>query len=191
MTALRRMVGEVPKSAYPVLPADVVVRPAVAGDADPLSRLLNQLVRESSFLGPEPDEQGHRPDRLAAHLEQNLSGGRGLILGGFRSRRLVGYVEACRGGFRANAHVLSVQGVGVLAEHQGLGIGQAMLAALLGWARRHEVRRIALSVREDNVRAEALYRRIGFEREGTLRDQSRAAGVFRAEHVMALILKDD
>jgi ribosomal protein S18 acetylase RimI-like enzyme len=164
------------------------IRAAVSRDAEALCRLLNQLVRESPFLGPEPDEQGHRPDRLAAHIEQNLSGGRGLILGAWREGRLAGYVEAGCGGFRANQHVVSIQGVGVLRRHQAIGIGRALMTSLIGWARSQGKRRLALTVREDNVAARSLYRAVGFEWEGTLRDQTRSAGVYRAEHLMALIL---
>ncbi len=171
--------------------AEIEIRPVTARDAEALSRLLNRLVGESPYLGPEPDEQEHRPDRLAAHLEQNLSGGRGIIVGAFRAGALVGYVEASSGGFRANAHVVSVQGIGVLKAHQGGGIGHGLLSNLVLWARRQGKHRLALSVREDNEPARALYRRLGFEWEGTLRDQSRSQGVYRAEHIMALILKDN
>jgi RimJ/RimL family protein N-acetyltransferase len=80
--------------------------------------------------------------------------------------------------------------VGVLKAHQGQGIGRALLTSLIDWAAKRGKRRLALTVREDNAAAESLYRRLGFEREGTLRDQVRCQGVYRAEHLMALILND-
>jgi ribosomal protein S18 acetylase RimI-like enzyme len=186
MTALR-----VADQAQRATIAPVEIRSVTTGDADALCRLLTQLVRESPFLGPEPDEQGHRPDRLAAHIEQNLSGGRGLIVGAWERGRMVGYVEAAVGGFRANRHVVSIQGVGVLERAQGAGIGRAMLEELVRWARAQRKRRLALTVREDNLRAQSLYRGIGFEIEGTLKDQVRSQGVYRAEHLMALILTEN
>lgn len=49
-------------------------------------------------------------------------------------------------------------------DHQGVGIGGALVAASLDRARREEVQRVWLSGDTRNHRALALYRRIGFER---------------------------
>ncbi|GHE96184.1 ribosomal-protein-alanine acetyltransferase [Amycolatopsis deserti] len=77
---------------------------------------------------------------------------------------LIGYgglaVVGSRGDYEASVHT-----IGVDPDYQGQGIGTALLRALL--ARADEVRApVFLEVRTDNDRAQALYRRHGFEQIG-------------------------
>jgi L-phenylalanine/L-methionine N-acetyltransferase len=61
-------------------------------------------------------------------------------------------------------------GIWVLPEAQGQGIGRALMEALIDSAENWMgVRRLELVVNADNARAIALYRRCGFELEGTHR----------------------
>ena len=62
-----------------------------------------------------------------------------------------------------------VLGMGVAATHRGRGIGAAMLRSTLDAALSRGLTRIELVVRVDNEAAIGLYRRHGFEVEGTLR----------------------
>jgi putative acetyltransferase len=65
------------------------------------------------------------------------------------------------------SHAMSI-GIAVRDDHAGRGVGTALLEALLtiadGWL---NVFRLELTVYADNARAIALYRKFGFEVEGT------------------------
>lgn len=56
-----------------------------------------------------------------------------------------------------------VQTIAVRADHEGRGVGSTLLAELLAEAWRGGATEAMLEVREDNLRAQALYRRFGFE----------------------------
>lgn len=71
----------------------------------------------------------------------------------------------------------AVLGMGLVAPYSGMGIGTRLLAATLEAAARAGLQRAELVVRADNAPAIALYRRFGFEFEGTLRDYLRVDGV--------------
>jgi putative acetyltransferase len=77
-------------------------------------------------------------------------------------------------------------GISVAREAQGQGVGSALMQALCdyadGWA---QLLRIELTVFVDNARAIALYRRFGFEHEGTLRAYALRDGVYVDVHTMA------
>lgn len=92
-----------------------------------------------------------------------------LLLGAFVDSRLVGAAGLHRfDGRRRHAATL---GIGVADDHDGQGIGTALLMALLEAADRWlDLHRIELTVFIDNDRAIRLYERHGFEREGILRD---------------------
>ncbi len=70
-------------------------------------------------------------------------------------------------------------GMSVRDAHQGRGVGTALLAALLDVADNWwQVRRVYLEVFADNEPAIALYRKIGYEVEGTLRQDAFRAGEY-------------
>lgn len=90
------------------------------------------------------------------------------------------------GGQRTRDRHAGEFGMGVLRSHWGLGIGGELMSRMIAWAEAHpEVRRIALRVDAGNVRARALYERMGFALEGTLRGAVRIQGVDRDLLVMA------
>lgn len=70
-------------------------------------------------------------------------------------------------------------GISVAADAQGQGVGQALLGALCDYADNWaQIQRIELTVYTDNERAIRLYRRFGFEHEGTHRAYALRQGRF-------------
>lgn len=59
--------------------------------------------------------------------------------------------------------IADVQTIAVVPEHEGRGIGSAVLAELIAEARRRGADDVLLEVRADNPRAQQLYLRFGFE----------------------------
>lgn len=61
-------------------------------------------------------------------------------------------------------------GIGVQAGYRGVGVGEALLRALLDWATGEpEIERVELSVFAHNGRAMSLYLKLGFVEEARLR----------------------
>jgi putative acetyltransferase len=87
---------------------------------------------------------------------------------------------------RANAHVFLLTIV-VHPGHTGRGVGEAMLRDLLDWAARDpRVGKVELNVRAGNLRAQKLYRRLGFVEEARFRRRVlRTDGVYEDDVGMA------
>jgi L-phenylalanine/L-methionine N-acetyltransferase len=86
------------------------------------------------------------------------------------------------------AHVGEI-GMGVRDDWQGRGVGTALMQAALDLADNWlGLRRLELTVHADNERAIALYRKFGFEIEGTHRAYSIRDGVYVDSHSMARII---
>jgi ribosomal protein S18 acetylase RimI-like enzyme len=79
----------------------------------------------------------------------------------------------------------AVLGMGVVAEYRGQGVGARMLAMTLERGEARGIRRAELVVRTDNGPAIALYRRFGFEIEGTCRQYLHIDGVDHDALLMA------
>jgi len=77
-------------------------------------------------------------------------------------------------------------GIAVARSAQGQGVGSALMAALVDWADQWaQLLRIELTVFTDNDAAIALYRKFGFELEGTHRAYALRDGVYADVHAMA------
>jgi putative acetyltransferase len=73
----------------------------------------------------------------------------------------------------------------VSKEWRGRGVGTALMAEALRWARNVGVQKVSLTVYPSNTRAIALYRRFGFVDEGRLSGQSRKSYGYEDEVIMS------
>jgi ribosomal protein S18 acetylase RimI-like enzyme len=130
---------------------------AVPGDVPRLVELLGILFTEEHELSPDPDKQ-----RRALEI----------ILAGPSRARI--YVARQRGKAIAMAalhfttstaeggKVAGLEDCIVHPEHRRRGIGKALLAYVLEQARAEGALRVVLLTDGDNMRAQALYRKLGF-----------------------------
>ena len=86
-----------------------------------------------------------------------------------------------------HAHV-GVLGMALLPEFRGQGLGERLMREALDAARVFGLHRVELTVREDNKNAIALYRKIGFEVEGLMREAIKVDGVCQNMALMGLLL---
>lgn len=94
----------------------------------------------------------------------------------------------CRGGsLTAVRHVVGL-GIDVAPEYRAHGVGNALMAAMVEWARPHPViRRIELTVFIHNRRAINLYLKHGFVFEGVKKQAYFKYGQYVDAYAMALV----
>jgi [ribosomal protein S18]-alanine N-acetyltransferase len=92
--------------------------------------------------------------------------------------RLVGYA-----GLAAVAGTGDVQTIATARDHWGTGLGARLLRELLHQATAFECHEVMLEVRVDNVRAQRLYERHGFEPIGIRR------GYYQPGNIDALVMR--
>jgi RimJ/RimL family protein N-acetyltransferase len=135
--------------------ADAIrVRPAEDGDRRPLALLFAAVAEERDGIASEPPTD---IDRRAARWE--LEGTLVALAGG----EIVGelHVDESPFGF-------GELGMMVAAGWRGRGVGTALVAAAIEWARARGLHKLTLSVFPHNEAAIALYRKFGFVEEGRL-----------------------
>ena len=88
-----------------------------------------------------------------------------------REGELVGYA-----GLVVSGHQADVQTLATAPAEQGKGLGRQLLDALVAEARRRGAGEVLLDVRADNVAAQALYARAGFQRIAVRRGYYRPGG---------------
>ncbi|MER5433970.1 ribosomal protein S18-alanine N-acetyltransferase [Streptomyces sp. NPDC002588] len=92
--------------------------------------------------------------------------------------RVVGYA-----GLASSGDLADVQTIAVARDQQGTGLGGRLLAELLRAATAFECAEVMLECRVDNVRAQKLYERFGFEPIGFRR------GYYQPGNVDALVMR--
>ncbi|GAB1256246.1 GNAT family protein [Aurantivibrio plasticivorans] len=141
------------------------VRPIAIGDAGLMLALNLALDAESDFMLLEP---GERPQSkiLQSEIISNAVAQNNVTWMIAQDRQeLIGYCAVTASKQRRSRHVGSLV-MGVRKPYWGRGVGANLLAVVVDAANCKGVRRIELSVREDNLRGIALYKKFGFVEEG-------------------------
>jgi ribosomal protein S18 acetylase RimI-like enzyme len=153
------------------------IRPATADDDAPLRRL--DAATWSWDVSPAPAPPPGRPffregDR---HMDVLVAVADGAV---------AGYVKLGPSlPLASNRHVIEVKGLAVDPDHQGRGLGRALLDAAAAEAAERGARRLTLRVLAPNTAARTLYERSGFAVEGVLRGEFLLDGRYVDDVLMA------
>lgn len=167
-------------------PAGVEIRPARPRDAAGFLAVYREVVAEERFLRT---ERAVRSVREARRWFRRPVTSEQAFLVAVEGERVVGWLQILREPHPVVRHVATF-GMAVAADRRGRGIGAALLAEALAWARSQQVAKIEISVYPDNRAALALYRRFGFVEEGRLRRHSRKSFGDQDEILMGIWLEE-
>jgi ribosomal protein S18 acetylase RimI-like enzyme len=89
-------------------------------------------------------------------------------------------------GLRTSRRLGSIQNVGIVADHRGLGLGRALVLRALEGFRAAGMHRVSLEVTAANTPAVQLYRRLGFKHVSTSYREVKTPSVLKShERAMA------
>jgi len=128
------------------------IRPAKDEDRRPLALLFATVAEERDRIAAEPPVD---VEKYAARLDLDrtfVAVARGEIIGRI-------FVIESGWGF-------GEIGMFVAAKWRGRGVGTALVATVIDWAKAHGLHKLTLSVFPQNDAAIALYRKFGFQQEG-------------------------
>jgi RimJ/RimL family protein N-acetyltransferase len=163
-----------------------VIREAVPDDAAGLLRYLDELTGETDFLAMGRGELNWPEEKERQYIEDHLRADNKLLLVAEIDGRFAGLV-GFTGDDRPRLRHTGEFGITISRLHWGLGLGTALIQAMIAWARASGVvRKIGMRVRADNERALRLYDRFGFVREGVITRQFAVAGRFYDAYLMGL-----
>ncbi len=159
----------------------ITIRPARARDARSFLVFWAQIVEEGRHVR---SERVSHPLRVYRARFRHAWTDHEAQIVAVAGDRVVGHIYIQREHHPVTRHVATL-GIAVAAEVRGRGIGSALLADAVGWARSVGVEKIVLSVYAHNTAAIALYRKFGFVEEGRLARHSRKSYGYEDEILMA------
>jgi len=174
--------GEVPLTG-------IDIRQAMESDAKSFLDLWDALDSETEFMLFEPNERKAtletQKSRLAnAFDSENV---RIIVLDDPAEKKLAGFCAGRRSSNFRDKHSLHIV-IGIRQEYTGKQWGFKLLTQLEHWARSVEVSRLELSVMVNNNNAIALYKKYGFQIEGTKKNAVFLRSGFIDEYIMAKLI---
>lgn len=146
---------------------ELLLRCAREEDAQRLLDYLKTTSGETRFLIREPDEVTMTEEDERRFIRMQNESERDVMLLAFYDGEFAGNGSLMGMGPSRYRHRAGVA-IALFQAYTGLGIGRAMMEALLAIAREHGIEQVELEVVADNARAIALYKKLGFEVYGTM-----------------------
>lgn len=165
----------------------VIIRTARESDAEAYLALGKSIMSEQIYSLTQAEELNLTLDQEREWLRSNLQDDSHLVLVAEIQNQIVAQLDFSNGHRKRNAHTGEF-GMGVRKDFREMGIGSLMLTALIEWAQKNpKIEKVNLSVHEDNLRAIATYKKLGFTVEGLrTKDLKYAEGIYVNTVLMGL-----
>ncbi|MDR4889752.1 GNAT family N-acetyltransferase [Fredinandcohnia sp. QZ13] len=165
----------------------MLVREITPEDAENFVKLTQQVENTSEYMHWEAGERKVSPDQQRKMIERIGSDENSTIFVAEEDNQLIGFLMAIGGNARRNKHSVYIV-IGILKDFRGKGVGTKLFKQLEKWALTQQIHRLELTVVTQNKAGLSLYKKMGFEIEGTKRHSLLIGGVFVDEYYMAKIL---
>jgi RimJ/RimL family protein N-acetyltransferase len=177
----------------------ITVRRGERADLAGLRRVLARIAEEPDaerHVPIEPDEVESLAAGMLPLLDRDEDTPGAMFVAVASGARSTGEIDTAepigwvtmRGSDRKRLAHQCTLGISVDRAHRGRGVGRALMAAAIAWARDAQLARIELRVMTRHTAAIALYEAMGFVHEGTVRGGIRIAGQLHDDYVMGLLL---
>jgi RimJ/RimL family protein N-acetyltransferase len=156
-------------------------------DAENLMNLIKEVETSAEYMLMEAGERQTTLDqqrKMIARVEKQENA---VILTAQKEGRLIGYLVAIGGSVKRTRHSAYIV-IGILMEFRGMGVGTELFQTVEEWAKNHGISRLELTAVTINTAGISLYRKRGFEIEGTKRNSLIINGVFHNEYYMSKLL---
>lgn len=161
------------------------IREARPEDAEVLIKLIKQVEAESDFMLMETGERKTSSEQQRKRLEQmNTNDNSTILVAEQENGKLAGYLFGIGGTVKRNKHTAYLV-IGISKEYRGHGIGTKLFQRIEEWAFTHKISRLELTVVTENLAGVSLYKKMGFEIEGTKRNSLLINGTYFDEYYMA------
>ncbi|WP_078420256.1 GNAT family N-acetyltransferase [Bacillus cereus] len=148
------------------------IRSAAETDAEQLSKIRVQIDGETENMDREAGEGFIDKRGFQNIIKTDSEESKNLFLVAEVHDRIVGFSRCEGSNLKRLSHKVEF-GICILKEFWGYRMGKSLLQQSIHWADENEIKRISLQVLETNEKAIQLYKELGFEVEGILKNDKR------------------
>ena len=165
----------------------MIIREIRTDDAKNFTDLIKKVESHADFMLMEGGERRTTPEQQKKQLERFEKQDNSTVFVAEDRDKLVGYIIAIGGTAKRTQHTAELV-IGILSEYRGKGIGSKLFNNITNWAEKHNLSRLELTVVKDNLAGVKLYKKHGFEIEGTKKKSLIINDIAYDEYYMAKIL---
>ncbi|MEH7351433.1 GNAT family N-acetyltransferase [Gottfriedia acidiceleris] len=164
------------------------IREIKVEDAESFAKLIIEVENQAAFMLYGAGERKITTEKQRKQLEIiEKSPNSTIFVAEETSGIIVGYAFAIGSTAKRKKHSVYLV-IGILEEYTGKGIGTKLFQALEEWAINHSIFRLELTVVKQNEAAVGLYKKMGYEIEGTKINSLIIKGKSFDEYYMAKVL---
>lgn len=168
---------------------NIEIRHAKIEDAHSIAEAERQIAQAPGFFCSSPSEL--TDENVAKTILSFLKDNTGVYFVAEYKDQLVGHAFLEPYVLKSLSHVADLN-IAVHLGWQGKGIGRKLLEQIIEWAKNSPViEKIELKVRASNTAAILLYKKMGFQEEGRLKNRVKVNGYYMDDILMSLDLKKD
>lgn len=166
----------------------VVLRSPEKADAEELLKYLKETAGETEFLIRYPEEVTMTKEQEEKYIENQRASAQDMTILAFVDGKHAGNCGIGVSAKRKTRHFATL-GIALRKEFWGMGLGTILMQEAIAQAREMGLHHIELEVFAPNVRAIALYEKMGFRIVATRPYAAMTKdGSFMDEHIMQLLL---
>ncbi len=166
----------------------MIAREIKISDAEKLTHLIQQVEASSEYMLWEAGERKVENERQKKIIENMMANNNSTIfVAENKNNELVGYLFAIGGNAKRNKHSAYIV-IGISENYRGQGVGTKLFKELEQWATQHGIYRLELTVVTRNQAGLSLYKKMGFEIEGTKRNSLFINDEFVDEYYMSKLI---
>jgi RimJ/RimL family protein N-acetyltransferase len=167
---------------------EVMIRRAATEDAQNMINFYNVVGGESDFLSFGANEFKRDLEEYKEYITVTSKEPNSVMLLATIESEIIGIATINSSQKDRTKHVGTL-GIVITDKFKGLGLGKVLMNELLEWARQNGItKKISLVTNENNTRAIELYKKLGFEIEGLLKQDNFVNGVYCNTFMMGLLL---
>ncbi|QDQ01542.1 GNAT family N-acetyltransferase [Lysinibacillus fusiformis] len=164
----------------------MLIREARLEDAEGIITVMKN-AEESNFMLFSPGERKLKPEQLVVFIEKISKKFNSALFIAEVENKIVGYLIVQGDTPSRIAHRAYIV-IGIHSDFRGRGMGTALFSKLDDWAKDKAMQRLELTVMVENTAGIALYKKMGFEIEGTKRHSLHVDGSYVDEYYMSKLL---
>lgn len=163
------------------------IREINVDDAEKFTLLTKEIEASSQYMLWEVGEKEVNVDEQADKIEAMQRSENSTIFVAEQFDKLIGFLLTVGGGAKRNKHSVYIV-VGISLNYRGQGVGKKLFEQMEKWAKERGICRLELTVVTLNEAALSLYKKQGFEIEGTKRNSLFIDGKYVDEYYMSKLI---
>jgi len=145
---------------------DIVIRTAKLEDALSILHIQKEVVSEGNFLTTVSEEFNKTVEQQRDWIDKILQNDKESMLIAETPKEIVGWIVFLSPNRIKLSHTGSI-GMMIKKDFRSMGIGKLLMKGMLDWAEQNPfIEKVSLGVFSTNERAIALYKSMGFIKEG-------------------------